>query len=57
MQRQRGQQGRMRENVQNDKFPDVFFFIDVRSTFNIQKNEELHSTVILFKSRCMPCRL
>lgn len=55
--REKKQEGRRKDVSQNYKFPCVLFFPDVRSTFYVKKDEQLHPPMVLPESRRIPCRL
>lgn len=35
---------------QGHELPSVVFFVNVRATFDIQKDEDLHTTMVLFEA-------
>lgn len=41
-------------NSQNDKFPGIFFLIDIRPSLDVKKNKQLHFTMVLSKARRIP---
>lgn len=44
-------------DVQSDKLPSVVIFIDVRTTFDVEQDEYLHSTMVFLEAFRIEARL
>ncbi len=43
--------------LQNHKFPAIFIVIDVGTSFDVKKNENLHFAMVFAEPRSVPCGL
>lgn len=48
---------RRQYDVQYNEFPRLLIFLNIRASFNVQQDEQLHTTMVFAKAGSAPCRL